>query len=222
MSDPERIPVALVDDHTLVRKGLIELVQQSDEYQVVLEAANGRELIAALPHPGLRLAIVDLNMPVMDGFETLAWLKENQPDLPALALTFDGSEERVIRAVRAGARGFILKDIEPLELRAALHSVLTTGYYHTDLVHHTMLNSGMRTEVERTRDRLLDKLTDKERRFLELLCDEREYTYEEVAEKMGVHRRTVDGYRESTCRKLKVRGKVGLVLVALKYGLVGA
>ena len=220
MSSTAPIPVALVDDHTLVRKGLVELIQQSGEYEVVLEASNGREFIEALPHPDLRLAIVDLNMPEMDGFETLAWLKENQPGLLALALTFEGTEERVIRAVRAGARGFILKDIEPLELRAALRSVLTSGYYHTDLVHHTMLNSSMRTEEEKTRAKLLAMLTENEVRFLELICDDRELTYEQVAEEMGVHRRTVDGYREHICNKLKVRSKVGLVITAVRYGLV--
>ena len=220
MSSTAPIPVALVDDHTLVRKGLVELIQQSGEYEVVLEASNGREFIEALPHPDLRLAIVDLNMPEMDGFETLAWLKENQPGLLALALTFEGTEERVIRAVRAGARGFILTDIEPLELRAALRSVLTSGYYHTDLVHHTMLNSSMRTEEEKTRAKLLARLTENEVRFLELICDDRELTYEQVAEEMGVHRRTVDGYREHICNKLKVRSKVGLVITAVRYGLV--
>ncbi len=220
MSSTAPIPVALVDDHTLVRKGLVELIQQSGEYEVVLEASNGREFIEALPHPDLRLAIVDLNMPEMDGFETLAWLKENQPGLLALALTFEGTEERVIRAVRAGARGFILKDIEPLELSAALRSVLTSGYYHTDLVHHTMLNSSMRTEEEKTRAKLLARLTENEVRFLELICDDRELTYEQVAEEMGVHRRTVDGYREHICNKLKVRSKVGLVITAVRYGLV--
>lgn len=220
MSSTAPIPLALVDDHTLVRKGLVELIQQSGEYEVVLEASNGREFIEALPHPDLRLAIVDLNMPEMDGFETLAWLKENQPGLLALALTFEGTEERVIRAVRAGARGFILKDIEPLELRAALRSVLTSGYYHTDLVHHTMLNSSMRTEEEKTRAKLLARLTENEVRFLELICDDRELTYEQVAEEMGVHRRTVDGYREHICNKLKVRSKVGLVITAVRYGLV--
>ncbi|HPF67873.1 MAG TPA: response regulator transcription factor [Flavobacteriales bacterium] len=220
MSSTAPIPVALVDDHTLVRKGLVELIQQSGEYEVVLEASNGREFIEALPHPDLRLAIVDLNMPEMDGFETLAWLKENQPGLLALALTFEGTEERVIRAVRAGARGFILKDIEPLELRAALRSVLTSGYYHTDLVHHTMLNSSMRTEEEKTRAKLLARLTENEVRFLKLICDDRELTYEQVAEEMGVHRRTVDGYREHICNKLKVRSKVGLVITAVRYGLV--
>ena len=220
MSSTAPIPVALVDDHTLVRKGLVELIQQSGEYEVVLEASNGREFIEALPHPDLRLAIVDLNMPEMDGFETLAWLKENHPGLLALALTFEGTEERVIRAVRAGARGFILKDIEPLELRAALRSVLTSGYYHTDLVHHTMLNSSMRTEEEKTRAKLLARLTENEVRFLKLICDDRELTYEQVAEEMGVHRRTVDGYREHICNKLKVRSKVGLVITAVRYGLV--
>lgn len=220
MSSTAPIPVALVDDHTLVRKGLVELIQQSGEYEVVLEASNGREFIEALPHPDLRLAIVDLNMPEMDGFETLAWLKENQPGLLALALTFEGTEERAIRAVRAGARGFILKDIEPLELRAALRSVLTSGYYHTDLVHHTMLNSSMRTEEEKTRAKLLARLTENEVRFLKPICDDRELTYEQVAEEMGVHRRTVDGYREHICNKLKVRSKVGLVITAVRYGLV--
>ena len=96
------IPVALVDDHTLRAKGLVETDPAVGRVRSGVGGLNRREFIEALPHPDLRLAIVDLNMPEMDGFETLAWLKENQPGLLALALTFEGTEERVIRAVRAG------------------------------------------------------------------------------------------------------------------------
>lgn len=224
MISPQSVPIALVDDHTLVRKGLVELIHGIGGYEVVLQAGNGREYMREVSGgPAVRIAIVDLNMPVMDGFETIAWIQANCPETRALALTFEANEDTVIKAMRNGARGFVLKDIEPVELKAALDSVHATGYYHTDLVHHSLMtNFDKKTGQEREQARILGQVTPRELEFLKLVCNSDEPTYEQIADRMQVHRRTVDGYREGLFEKFGIKSKTGLVLFALKWGIVRA
>lgn len=224
--DPSSIdvPIALIDDHTLVRKGLVELVNGLGGYRVVLEAAHGEEYKQkANGGPRVDIAIVDLNMPVMDGYETLLWMRTACPETRALALTFDGTEDAIIRAVRNGARGFVLKDVEPSELKTALDHIRATGYYHTDMVHNSLMsNFDKKTSQERARDKVLEQITPREMEFLKLVCDAKEYTYEQIGDSMGVHRRTVDGFRQALFDKFGIRSKTGLVLFAVRWGMVKA
>ncbi|HEX2617201.1 MAG TPA: response regulator transcription factor, partial [Flavobacteriales bacterium] len=184
--------------------------------------ANGLELKEAMSGgPEVEIAIVDLNMPVMNGYETIAWIHASCPGTRPIALTFDGTGDAVIKAVRNGARGFILKDIEPTELKLALDSVAQTGYYHTDLVNHSLLtNFDNKTSYERQKAKVMGTITPRELEFLKLVCSADEPTYERIAEQMVLHRRTVDGYREALFEKFGIRSKTGLVLFAIKWGII--
>lgn len=214
--------VALVDDHHLVRNGLVATVNALGGYRVTLEAGNGRELIEALRDAeDPAIAIVDLSMPVMDGYETIAWLRANKPDILPLALTFDANEDALVRAVRAGGRGFLLKNTRPAVLKNALDSLMLTGYYYTDDTHQTLArHPGMITREERERERLLGMITPREMEFLLLVCDPAEYTYEQMADRMGIHRRSVDNHRIALFEKFDIKSKTGLVLFALRWGLL--
>ena len=214
--------VALIDDHHLVRSGIAAMVNGVGGYTVVMEAANGREFIRALSgHEEPAIAIVDLFMPVMDGFETIAWLKHNAPGIRPLALTFDASDDVMVRAVRAGARGFLLKNARPAVLKVALDSLMLTGYYHSDELHETLVDKQqLKTPQEKQQEKIIAAITPREMDFLLLVCAPEEYTYEQIADKMNVHRRTVDGYRESLVEKFGIKSKTGLVLFAMKWGIV--
>lgn len=214
--------VILADDHDLVRAGVAGLIDRVGGYRVVCEAPNGKELIAALElieEP--RIAVVDLHMPVMDGFETISWFRVNRPHIMTLALTVDPSEEIVLKALRAGARGFLRKNARAAVLKTALDSLILSGYYHSEEVHDTLVRlTGLKTDHERTREDVDRALTARERQFLVLVCDPEEFTYEQIADHMEVHRRTVDSYRESIGEKFGVKSKTGLVLFAMKWGIV--
>ena len=215
--------VALVDDHHLMRSGLAATVNALGGYRVTLEAGNGRELVEALERSTAApaIAIVDLNMPVMDGFATIAWLRQNRPEVLPLALTFDAAEDAMVRAVKAGARGFLLKNTRPEVLKNALDALMLTGYYYTDAVVTTVQgNPGLKTREERERERVLAGITPREMEFLLLVCDEAEHTYEQIADRMGVHRRTVDNFRIALFEKFNIKSKTGLVLFALRWGLL--
>ncbi len=213
---PLRIPVALVDDHTLLRNMLGTMIGNMPEYEMVLDAANGAEFVKAMETSGthIAVAVVDLHMPVMDGYEAIAWLHKHRPGTRVLALTFERTQQAMDRALQAGACGFVLKDASYPEFKHALDQVATRGYYTNGLV----LEDAPQEFRELPPGRM--PLTDRELEFIRLACDPRELTHETIAELMDVHRRTVDGYRNSAFAKLGVKTRAGMVLMAVQIGLV--
>src|ERR1700753_315294 len=126
--------VALVDDHVLLRSGIASLIRGFGDYDVLFEACGGKDLIRPLKHPRRPdILLLDINMPEMDGYETACWLRRNHPDIRVLALSMYDSDSSIVRMLRNGAKGYILKDIDASELRLALESVLEKGFYYTDL-----------------------------------------------------------------------------------------
>jgi len=217
----EDVTVAMLDDHTLVRKGLVELVNQLGGYHVVMQAANGKAFIEQLTEgPQPAIAIIDLRMPVMNGYDTIAWVRDNRPEIKPVALTFEGDEDIVLRAIHCGARAFLLKDIEPEELKVALDTIMLTGYYHTDMLQHTLV-AGLddRTIFERERKEVIKRLSDRELEFIKLVCLEEELTYEAIADRMQQKTPTIHGYRKAIFEKFSIKSKTGLVLFAIRREL---
>ncbi len=214
--------LALVDDHHMMRDGLAAAIEPFHDLEVVLQAEHGQELVEAMER-GLELdiAIVDLHMPVMDGFETISWLKEHRPQVLALALTFDPDDDAMIRAVRAGARGFLRKNARSALLKHALDSLILTGYYQTnEAQQHLMEREEVRTRKEREQERIRQQLTPREMEFLLLVCDENEFTYEQIGDRMGISKRTVENHRVALFDKFHIKSKTGLVLFAMRWGLL--
>jgi two-component system, NarL family, invasion response regulator UvrY len=211
--------VAITDDHTMLRKGLANLINSFDGFSVLLEAGNGKDLIGKLDGKNLPdIALLDVHMPEMDGYETAEWLRTTYPQVSILALSMMDSESAIIRMIKNGARGYVLKDMEPAELREALQAVITKGYYYNDLVTGKLIFSINRLGGEEKDIHALINLTDKEIQFLKLAATE--LTYKEIADQMNVGVRTVDGYRDNLFEKLKVKSRVGLVLFAIKNKII--
>jgi DNA-binding NarL/FixJ family response regulator len=201
--------IAIVDDHTMFRKGLASLISLFAGYEVIFDAGGGEECIRRLEE-GLvpDILLMDIVMPGIDGFATTTWVREHLPDVRVIALSTMDSELSIIRMITSGARGYLLKDSDPAELKRAFEDVLSLGYYYNDLVSRKVIQSAG----------LGSKLTDRELNFLQLACSEK--TYAGIAGEMYVSERTVDGYRDSLFRKLNVTSRVGLVLYALRNGIV--
>lgn len=211
--------IALADDHILLRNGLASLLKELD-YDIVFEADNGRDFLDKLQkHAQPDVVLMDINMPLMDGYDTTLWLKKNQPDIKVLALSMYDDENAILRMVRNGARGYILKDSDPSELKAALHAVSTKGFYHSELLTGKLIYTI--NHLDDTGDSgsgAVLGLSEREIEFLKLVCTE--MTYREIAEKMYLSPRTIDGYRDNLFEKLSLKSRVGLVLFAIKNGIV--
>ena len=213
------ITLALADDHVLLRNGLANLLKDLD-YEIVFEADNGKQFIEKLKtHPEPQIALMDINMPLMDGYETTLYLKNNYPEIKVLALSMYDDENAIIRMLRNGAKGYILKDSDPSELKTALRDVSTKGFYHSDLVTGTLIHTlNHLDDPENASLREGYKLNEREIEVLKYMCTE--LTYKEIADQMHVSPRTVDGYRDSLLEKLECKSRVGLVLFAIRQGLV--
>lgn len=204
--------IIIVDDHTLFAKSLVGLINSFDDFEVVEVMKNGQEMVNHFkdkkPEPDI--VLLDIRMPVMDGIETMGWLKDHRPDQKVLALTMEHDEETIIKMIRLGCRGYLLKDIDPDEFLHALTSVYQEGYYNNEETREAM--------AHQMRHKNIEELSPREKEFLNLACSER--TYKEVAEVMNLSPKTIDGYRENLFQKLEVKSRVGLVLFAVKNRMV--
>ena len=209
--------IALVDDHKMLRSGLARLLTALD-YHILIEADNGRDFIDKLSRSGNPdLVLMDITMPVMDGFETTAWLAIHHPEIRVIALTMIDDEQAVIRMIKNGARGYLLKESGIAELKAAVEAVMHHGYYYSEMVTGKLIHN--LTHPNDTPFSSADiHLTEKENEFMKLICTE--LTYKEIADRMHVSPRTVDTYRDHLFEKLGLKTRTGLVIYSIKNGIV--
>ena len=203
--------VVIVEDHTLLSQAIAGVVDGFEEFKVLYLCKNGSELVEKfkfqnnIPH----LVLMDVNMPIMNGIETTKWLKDNYPNVNVLALTVEEDENTILKMIRAGAKGYLLKDVDKKTLEIALHKIMETGYYHSSYVSNVLANSFIsKIDAERI-------LKDVEIDLLKYICTE--MTYKEIAEKMSISPKTIDGYRDNLFNKLGAKNRIGLVMYAIKH-----
>ncbi|MDP4247860.1 MAG: response regulator transcription factor [Bacteroidota bacterium] len=211
----KKIQVGIVDDHNLLRKALAKLISSFENYAVLFEGDSGKELKARITQSVIPdIVLLDVNMPDMDGYETVRWLNKNYPQVKVLALSMFSDETTIIRMLRLGAKGYILKNIEPEELKEALDSIMKKDFYLSEYISGKII-SGLHKDLGNPDEQVA--LSDKEKEFLRLVCSE--LTYKDIADKMYISHRTVDNYRNVLFEKLKVKSRVGLVMYAIKNGI---
>jgi DNA-binding NarL/FixJ family response regulator len=210
--------IALVEDHVLLRRGLAVLIKELGN-KICFEADNGKECMAMLAANNKPdIILMDINMPVMDGYETALFVKNTYPAVKVLALSMYDDETAVIRMLKNGARGYILKNCDPMQLTNAIQAVMNKGYYHSDLVSSRLIHAINNYDDDKSGLKKMFSLNAREVDFLKLTATE--LTYKEMASKMHVSFRTVDGYREALFLKLNIKSRVGLVIYAIKNGIV--
>jgi len=221
MPGKENIRIALVDDHTLFRKGLINLIELvCSNCQIVFEADNGLDLQQKLikgNEPDIIL--MDINMPHLDGFAAVQWLNENFPQIKILVVSMVEKEESILRMLKLNVKGYLNKDVEPKELGDALDAVMNKGFYYTDFITGKLVHAlQMENVKQKTNEDEISYISEREKSFLALACTE--LTYNEIAAQMFLSPKTIDGYRNSLFEKLNVKSRVGMALYAVKHGLV--
>ncbi len=190
------------------------MLESFEKYEIILEAANGKDMQQKLEARGTDpdIMLVDVNMPVMDGAPTTAWLQEKHPAIKVVALSMKEDDKTIISMIKAGCCAYLLKDTEPEELDRALEEIQTRGYYNADACN---LNYRRLLITQASEEAL--RISDKEKEFIQYACSDR--TYKEIAALMNVTERSIDSYRESLFQKLNVQSRVGLCLEALRREL---
>lgn len=212
------IKLALVDDHTLFRKGMISLIDMvSTQHAILFEADNGFDMQQKIDKANLPdIILMDVNMPTMDGFAAVQWLKQHHPEIKVLVVSMVDREETVVQMIKLGVKGYLNKDIEPKVLGQALEAIANKGFYYTDFVTGILVHS---LQWDETKSQLsASDLSEREKEFLRLSC--KDITYQEISEQMNLSPKTIDGYRNVLFGKLKAKSRVGLVVIAIRTGLV--
>lgn len=208
-----KIHIGLVDDHQLFSKSLTLLINTFKDCEVILNARNGKDLQEKFETQSQRpdIILMDVEMSMMNGLETTRWLKKTYPAIRVIALSMNAQEQIIIDMIKAGCCSYLLKETAPEELEHALHEVYRKNYYNSELSKSYL--STLMTNQEG-----LIQFNDREREFLNLACTE--LTYRQIAAQMNLTERTIDGYRESIFKKLNTISRTGMVLEAVRRGLV--
>jgi DNA-binding NarL/FixJ family response regulator len=210
------VKIALVDDHILFRRGLSVIINSFEDFKIVFEANNGKELRNLLSPLNLpSIILLDITMPEMNGYETARWLFTHYPSIKVLALSMLNDEKSIIKMLRNGAKGYILKDSEPMELYKALNSLVEKGVYLNDIMCSNIVHS-MNNQFNEDQETFCKKisLSDRELEFVKRVCSD--LSYKQIADEMYLSPRTIDGYRDTVFQKLQVSTRIGLVMYAIK------
>ncbi len=213
----EKITIAIIDDHKIVRQGLKELLEKISNYKVIAEFDSGTAFLAALPlEEKPQLFIVDYSMPGLNGIEVLKALEEMDEEYKILLLTQHFDENIIDAAYHHGARGFLHKNCTAQDLKFAIDNIANIGY--NNVVEILKRVRKYDTNASKTQNNGI-ALTDREYQFLKLVCDEKEYTYEQMADIMSLSVKSIESYRTALFEKYNIKSKVGLVLFSYKHKL---
>lgn len=206
--------IVLVDDHILIAKALEGIIGNFADFEVIYCAENGQDLIGkfAANRRIPEIILLDISMPVMDGFETALWLTENYPEVKVMALSMQDDDQSVIKMIKNGAKGYLLKNSHPKDLENALSELMNEGFYYPDWASKIIFSNIK--DKPKTEDVL--KVSDREKEFLSYAATE--LSYKEIAFEMGCSPRTVESYRDALCTKFDLKTRVGLAIFAIKNG----
>jgi DNA-binding NarL/FixJ family response regulator len=214
------IKIAIADDHTLFKAGIIELIQAQPDMQLLFEAPNGNAFIdnispLALPH----VALVDLEMPGMNGMELTIYLRNNFPSIKVIVVSAYNYERYIAKLIESGASAFLSKTVNSTTLFEAIRHTWQYGFYMTEGVFKAMQKTGPLQKTYNTINHIPIELTAREKEVLLLICQE--LTNQEIADRFSVSVRTIEGHRNNLLLKTGCRNTAGLVMFAVQYNLTG-
>jgi len=211
------IRIGLIDDHKIVRQGIKELLHKLGNITVTHEFDSGVEFLSALPlNDAPDMYILDYSMPQMNGIQVLEVLEKKIDEYRVLLLTQHFDEEIISQAYNAGARGFLNKNCTAQDLNFAINNIMTVGYNNVADILKRVKNFD---EHSRNVPEINVELSERELEFLRLVCNDEEFTYDQMANKMGLSVKSLEGYRAGLFDRYGIKSKVGLVLFSYKYKL---
>jgi DNA-binding NarL/FixJ family response regulator len=210
-----RRKIIIVDDHTLFRNGLRILINNMEDYQVIAEAANGKQFIEILEKELPDLVLLDINMPVMDGIEAATIAHEKYPELKIITLSMYGEEDYYYKMVNAGVKGFVLKNSDIKEVKAAMDMVYEGGSFFSSELLQNLVNSLKSAPKSKE---FHTELSEREMEILILICQG--LSNQEIGDKLFISKRTVDKHRANILEKSESKNTAQLVVYAIKNRFV--
>ncbi len=212
------ITYIIADDHKVFRQGLNYTLNSDATLKCIGEAENGVQLLQLLESIQPDVILMDMKMPEMDGMEATQAVKARYPAVKIIVLTMYDDENFVLHMLDMGVNGYLTKNADPEEIIKAVHTVNENDYYFNDMVSKLMLKTIVKKKQIEQRTKENVQLNDKEKEILRLIC--LEHTNAEIAEKVFLSQRTVEGIRSTLLEKIGVRNTAGLVVYAVKNGIV--
>ena len=213
-----KIKIAIADDYKIFREGLKVGLSSDEELQVIMEADNGEDLLKALETETPDVILMDLKMPIMDGMEATKEVRKKYPSIKVLVVSMYEDDKFIIHLMENGANGYLLKNTEPDEIRRSIYAVHENGYYFNDLVNKALLKKLILKNNLKPSFNQNVELTERELEVLKLICEEK--TAAEIAKEIFLSPRSVEGIRQRLIEKVGVRNSAGLVMFAVKSGIV--
>ena len=215
----EKIKLVIADDHNLFRKGMTAMLNQIGDFELIGEAANGKELLDLLARVTPDIALLDLQMPVMDGVETTEHIQSQFPHVKVIIVSMHEEDRFIIHLLEKGVNGYLLKDSEPGEVENAIRRVMSDGFYYSDFVSKA-LHRKVITRATPPAPLFNSKvqISPREMEVLQLLCEG--LSTLEISEKLFVSPRTVEGHRLRLLEKTGTKNTAGLVAYAFKNHLL--
>lgn len=206
--------IVIVDDHILIANALSGIISNFKSFKVIYVCESGLDFQEKLENSiKPDIVLLDVSMPIMDGFETAKWLKENYPDILVMALSMQDDELSLIKMIKNGVKGYMLKNIYPTQLEKALNILVDKGRFFPEWASSKVFES-----ISNVKEDLIKqvKLSEREIEFLKYTVTE--MNYKEISERMYCSPRTVENYRDSLFEKLDLKSRVGLAVYAIKNG----
>ncbi len=211
------IKVLLADDHKIVRDGIKLMLESQAGIDVVAEAENGIKVLKKLEEQVVDLIVMDINMPEMDGVNATKEIKDKYPDVKVLALTMSNDDLHIRQMIQAGASGYIMKSAGRNELKDAIYTIMDGKHYFSDEATQSIMMDLVKGKGKSSSPDPIH-ITDRELEILELIV--KEFTNQEIAEKLYISSRTVDAHRRNLLQKTGARNTAGLVKYAFQHNLV--
>lgn len=206
--------IVIVDDYVLITNALSSIISNFHSFEVLYACENGKDLQDKFETNTIPdIILLDISMPIMDRFETAKWLKETHPNILIMALSMQDDEQSLIKMIKNGTKGYMLKNVHPTELENALLKLVSNGHYFPEWAASKVFTSIGDDSID-AESKII--LSDREKEFLKYTVTE--MNYREISEKMFCSPRTIENYRDSLFEKLELKTRVGLAVYAMKNG----
>ena len=211
------IKIVIADDHEIFREGFKLLLRNQKQVQLVGEAENGKELIKVIAAQKPDIVITDIKMPEMDGIEVCRQVNQDFPGVQVIALSMFNDDHLIIDMLKAGAKGYLLKNTNREELLLAVQTVYEGGNYYSDATSHKLAKMIANSTFNPFRKSKVLRFSEREKEIIQFICEQ--CTSREIASRLNISVRTVESHRENIQEKMGAKNSIGIVIYAIKHRL---